>query len=488
MFLTSQGIPFISWLDFLGPLPVEATGWARAEIGGKFNNIQLIWQNSMSSTFNGNGNLPPTIPDQGHGSEGIVNEEHGFFSNGSIDPNGDLIFYKWLWDDGTTSEWIGPYASGDPVTMSHTYTKPGVYNVKLEAKDIYDAWSGLSTDSFNLMKYPEGKIIVNSPNSNDEWRQGETYGITWNCNGYTGDLVEIFLYSGDGDGNYDYYSDITSGPVQNSGSYSWHIGFNIDEGDDYTILVYDLTNAANCSNVFSINKNQGPNKPDKPSGPTSSMVGTECTFSTSTTDPEGGQIKYGWDWTGNKVVDDWSKYYSSGETCEMTHSWDKKATYNVRVKAQDRNEAESSWSEPLSINILNTAPDKPSKPSGPSSGKAGTEYTYSTSTNDADAHRVKYCFDWDDGTTTWTDFYSSGATVSTAHKWSGKGDYSIRVKAQDEYGEESEWSDSLSVSMPKSKATSLNSLFLRFLERLIDSFPLLARLLQLFPVFNKIYL
>ena len=478
LFLTSQGIPFISWLP---PIPACATGWAAAEIGAKFNNIQLIWQDDLSSSLNRNGNLPPTIPDQGHGSEGIVDEEHIFYSDGSTDPNGDQILYKWHWDDGTTSEWIGPYPSGDPVTASHTYTKPGAYNVKLEAKDIYDAWSGLSVDSFNGMKYPEGKIIVNRPNSNDKWRRGETYDITWNCSGYTGDFVKIVLYQGDGNENYELHSEITTDPIQNSGSYSWNIDSNIEIGNDYRIAVYDLTNAANCSNIFSITENQGPNKPDKPSGPTSGVIGEEYTFTTIATDPEGGQIKYGWDWNGDRVIDEWdpvSGYYPSGTESTVSHSWNKKATYNVRVKARDKDERESSWSEPLIITILNTPPDKPSKPVGKSSGKSGTEYTYSTSTNDADAHRVKYCFDWGDGETTTTEYKNSGETASAQHTWNTKGNYNIKVKAVDEYGEESEWSEPLSVSMPKNKPY-INSLFLQFLENHPHLFPLLRQLLGL---------
>jgi hypothetical protein len=73
------------------------------------------------------------------------------------------------------------------------------------------------------------------------------------------------------------------------------------------------------------------------------MVGIKCTFPTSATDPEGSQIKYGFDWDGDKVIDQWSKYYSSGETCEITHSWNKKATYNIRVKATDKDGDEVSY-------------------------------------------------------------------------------------------------------------------------------------------------
>jgi len=52
-----------------------------------------------------------------------------------------------------------------------------------------------------------------------------------------------------------------------------------------------------------------------------------------------------------------------------------------------------------------------------------------------------------------------------------------KVKAKDGYGAESEWSDPLPISMPKNKLSSIDSLFLRLLERFLEHFPLLGRLL-----------
>ena len=64
----------------------------------------------------------------------------------------------------------------------------------------------------------------------------------------------------------------------------------------------------------------------------------------------------------------------------------------------------------------------------------------------------------------WTSLYNSGETVETSHSWSEEGTYEIRVKAQDEYGAESDWSDPLPVSMPK----TYENLFQQFFEGLFD--------------------
>jgi hypothetical protein len=100
----------------------------------------------------------------------------------------------------------------------------------------------------------------------------------------------------------------------------------------------------------------------------------------------------------------------------------------------------------------NQAPEKPETPDGPSSGNIGTEYTYSTSTSDPEGDQVYYWFDWDDGSNSgWIGPYNSGEECTASHTWSSQGSYEIQVKAKDSNGVQSEWSDSLAISMPKNK-------------------------------------
>jgi len=128
--------------------------------------------------------------------------------------------------------------------------------------------------------------------------------------------------------------------------------------------------------------------------------------------------------------------------------------------------------------VENRAPNKPNLPSGPPSGKINVEHTYTASTIDLDGDRISYLFDWDDGSDSgWTDPIPSGETVYETHTWTEQGNYQVRVKARDTPGfEESEWSEPLSVSMPRSKQSTF---FMRFLEKVIDCFPVLAQLLNL---------
>ena len=127
------------------------------------------------------------------------------------------------------------------------------------------------------------------------------------------------------------------------------------------------------------------------------------------------------------------------------------------------------------ITVYNHPPDTPQRPSGTTNGRAGKVYTYTTYTNDPDEDQVYYKWEWGDGTYSgWLGPHDSGEMSTATNSWS-EGSYSIRVKAKDDFDYESDWSEPLIVTMPRTKATSY-SLLLWFLER----FPLLERLLNFY--------
>ena len=129
----------------------------------------------------------------------------------------------------------------------------------------------------------------------------------------------------------------------------------------------------------------------------------------------------------------------------------------------------------LAIASQSEAPDKPAKPEGESNGKINTQYTYSSSATDPEGEEVLYLFDWgDDEYSGWLGPFESGEVCEAQHSWSAKGDYEIRVKAKDEHGVQSEWSDPLSVSMPRSKNIDYPTWFTFLLER----FPRLSIFLE----------
>jgi agmatine/peptidylarginine deiminase len=118
----------------------------------------------------------------------------------------------------------------------------------------------------------------------------------------------------------------------------------------------------------------------------------------------------------------------------------------------------------------NSPPEKPQKPTGKTQGKTGTTYLYSTQTTDPDGDQVSYIWDWGDGNfSEWIGPFNSGETATAQKSWATKGTYSIRVKARDVHGAESNWSDPLAVTMPQ------NQLFMNpFFEKVMQWFSHLA--------------
>lgn len=213
--------------------------------------------------------------------------------------------------------------------------------------------------------------------------------------------------------------------------------------------------------------NKEPNTPSTPEGPSIGRTKVIYEYTTDTTDPNGHDVRYGWDWNDDDFIDEWTGYSGSGELITVEHSWATAGIYNVKVKAEDIYGAQSDFSLPKTVDISdNNPPNKPDKPTGSISGKPGKLYSYQTSTIEPDGDQVFYMWDWDDGTPlNWTGPYTSGETIIESHIWANKGVYNVKVKAKDIYGIESTWSDSLSVTMPKTKA--MNQLFIQFLQRFI---------------------
>jgi hypothetical protein len=128
-----------------------------------------------------------------------------------------------------------------------------------------------------------------------------------------------------------------------------------------------------------------------------------------------------------------------------------------------------------------TVAGKPNKPtiSGPAQGKAGEEYTFYSSSTDPDNDEIYYLFSWGDETNSgWLGPYISGEECNASHTWEKNGKYEIKVRVKDENGLFSDWSDPMSLNIPKSKVS--NRPFLNFLENHPFLFKILQLLLQFF--------
>ena len=102
--------------------------------------------------------------------------------------------------------------------------------------------------------------------------------------------------------------------------------------------------------MTSVNKNDPPETPSRPNGPTSGKIYREHTFTTSTIDPDEDEVYYLFDW-GDGSDSGWFGSYASGETVEASHIWTEQGNFDIKVIAKDTKGADSDWSDPLPVSM-----------------------------------------------------------------------------------------------------------------------------------------
>ena len=79
-------------------------------------------------------------------------------------------------------------------------------------------------------------------------------------------------------------------------------------------------------------------------------------------------------------------------------------------------------------------PETPVAPAGPTWGLQDSTYTFTVSTTDPENESLKYLFEWNDGTQSWSGLVPSGTRIQMSHSWSTYGSYNVKVVAQNEHG------------------------------------------------------
>ena len=175
-------------------------------------------------------------------------------------------------------------------------------------------------------------------------------------------------------------------------------------------------------------ENHPPSTPSKPSGPTSGYINESYSYSTSSIDEDGDWLRYIFDW-GDGTTTETSDLTPSGETITLSHSWSQPGTYQIKVKAIDLQDAESNWSEPLTVIISSPTAQKPPVAifSAPDSALVNQTITLDASQSyDTDGNIVNYTWNFGDGET--------GYGVTVTHSYSEPGNYTITLTVIDNDG------------------------------------------------------
>jgi hypothetical protein len=408
-------------------------------------------------------NTSPAVPQISGPTEGLPGNLYSY-NFISTDPDSDLIYYWIEWDDGDTTGWLGPYNSGQTLTLSHSWDNPETYTIQAKAKDTHGAESSWGTYLVN---------IINNPPTAPQ--------ITGPTNGHPGNIYDYTMVSTDPDQNPIYYlidwddGDTTDwlGPY-NSGqpitvSHAW-----TDPGT-YTIQAKakDTYGAEGNWGTYLVTMINNPPATPQITGPANGTNGHSCYYTLNCIDPDGDQIYYWIEW-GDGYTNEWNGPYDSGQSVIFSHSWDTPGVYIISVQSKDDYGAESGWGT-FVMNIGSNPPETP-QITGAVNGTPGDAYDYTFITSDEDGNLFYFWIDWGDGQTNqWIGPYNSGQVVTLPHTWSEKGTYVIKAKAKDTYGAESGWG-TFTVTMPFSK----NFVRPHFLEWLFERYP------HIFPILRHL--
>jgi len=418
-------------------------------------------------------------------------------------PNGDYTINVIIYDshgNNESSESETYYLEPDPQRTITFYTDPyDVGEIELENSTYYYGDSTLISDgAYDITATPDeyyafsswdvtGGISVYDPNS-------ATTNITVTGDGtitanFIFTLATVFFYIAPEDSGW---IEIEGIPFENgTGCYVEYGTYTISAEKaepDYYFYYWDSTGNITFDDIYAQSTtvdiqgdgfiiayfvlNEPPDIPSRPYGPISGEINVEYAYSTSTTDVNGGDVYYKWDW-GDGSYSDWLGPYNSGDTCQAKHKWTGPREYQIKVKAKDEYDAETDWSEALTVTMYG----KPSAPkiTGPNQGKPGIEYEYTFVSNDPDEEDLYYYIEWGDGEfEEWIGPYSSGEEVKVSHTWDTKKVYTIRAMAKDTSEVVSEWGTH-TVSMPRDRSINIR---LAFLQQLIKNLVIIRQILN----------
>jgi outer membrane protein assembly factor BamB len=266
-------------------------------------------------------------------------------------PNGTLV-----WRYKTSDRIKGPPSIGDDGTIyvcswdSYLYAiaPNGTLKWKFATGDAAETSPAIAQDGTIYVGSYNGLLFSIAPNGTENWRfqtgDGiysspaiDTYGIIY-CGSYDG-----YLYALNPDGTLRWTFDAGDS-----------IESSVAIGADGTIYIAAQFEPSGSQSSYTylyaleLINNSSPSTPTI-DGTSSGKAKQNYNYTIVSTDPEGNNISYYVNW-GDGTNTGWIGPYTSGEEQTVNHTWNKKGTYTIQVKAKDNYSAESDW-ETLSVTM-----------------------------------------------------------------------------------------------------------------------------------------
>ena len=106
--------------------------------------INLLGDPTIDFFTHYNNSIPGTPGAPSGPTNGEVGVEYTYTITANTDPEGDVTYYKFYWDDGESSQWLGPYHPSEPVSTTYAWHTAGKYNVVVKCRDEYWGMSNCS--------------------------------------------------------------------------------------------------------------------------------------------------------------------------------------------------------------------------------------------------------------------------------------------------------------------------------------------------------
>jgi C1A family cysteine protease len=164
----------------------------------------------------------------------------------------------------------------------------------------------------------------------------------------------------------------------------------------------------------------------------------------------------------------------------LTHTYTQPGIYLVTLTVTDNTsntDIQTTW---VYIDTENHSPQTP-RLLGRKIGKNGTTYRYTFWSTDPDGDDLEYYLNWGDdywfgGAAGWLGPFQSGEKITLEKNFTEQGNYTVRVKAKDQYGSKSDWA-TLSVKMPLSYNIPILTFWDSLLQKFPNAFPILRYLM-----------
>jgi hypothetical protein len=399
------------------------------------------WSSALKVVVTGQSNSPPDIPGKPSGSSEAAVGSIYSYTTSTRDPEGDQVRYTLDWGDGSTSI-TDMVPSGTTAGASHAWKKAGTYFVKAMATDSIGSSSGWSSGLTVYVKSSLPPSTPSKPSGATTAIAGSSYSYSTSATDPEGDRVKYTFSWGDGSSSV---TDLVPSGTIAGASHTWN------SAGMYLVKALATDSIGSSSGwssalAVTVSPNKPPSAPSMPSGSAEAFAGSSYEYTVDAKDPEGDQVKYTFSWgDGSSSV---TGPVPSGTSAGASHAWSKAGTYRIRAVATDSKGAASGWSGALSVTVIsNKPPGAPGKPVGLASAAAGSSCVYTVMAKDPDGDRVKYTFDWGDGTKSVTTYFLSGKDASVSHNWRKAGTYLVKAMTTDSQGASSGWSSALAVTV-----------------------------------------